>query len=103
MKNDVRKFVRTCHKCQLAKSERKKMHGHIETLTIPERKWQSISMDWVVFPNETLTRDAKEYNSIFVITDMATKMVHLILCNIHDTAEDTAHHFLDNVILYYTD
>ena len=98
---DVREFVRTCNKCQLAKSERKKMHGLLEPLTLPERKWQSISMDWVVLPNETLTRDAKEYNCILVITDRATKMKHLIPCNIHDTAEDTAHHFLDRVVRYH--
>ena len=48
MKPFVEEFVRTCPVCQKANSDRRGTQGAIKPLPLPIRKWQSISLDWVV-------------------------------------------------------
>ena len=55
-------------------------------------------MDWVVGLPE-LTRNGQLFNAILVVTDRATRMVHLIPTNAHETSEDTADLFLRNVVV----
>ena len=40
-------YVKTCHVCQVDKTERKKQVGLLQPLPIPERHWQCISMDFI--------------------------------------------------------
>ncbi|KAJ9512262.1 hypothetical protein QJQ45_012829 [Haematococcus lacustris] len=44
-------YVRSCHSCQVNKSSAKKPAGLLQPLPIPERPWDSVSMDLIVkFP-----------------------------------------------------
>ena len=47
MKEDVQAFVKTCHVCQVDNIERKKEVGLLQPLSIPERPWQCVSMDFI--------------------------------------------------------
>jgi hypothetical protein len=47
MKKDVAKFVYACLTCQKSKIEHQKSIGLMKPLSIPEWKWDSISMDFV--------------------------------------------------------
>lgn len=48
MEHDVEAYVKTCLVCQQDKVERKKDEGLLQPLTIPDRPFQSISMDFVL-------------------------------------------------------
>ncbi|XP_073222428.1 uncharacterized protein [Cicer arietinum] len=48
MKRDVAEFVYACLTCQKSKVEHQKPSGLMQPLNIPEWKWDSISMDFVV-------------------------------------------------------
>lgn len=51
MKKDVAEFMYACLTCQKSKIEYRKPSGLMQTLSILEWKWDSISMDFVVgFP-----------------------------------------------------
>ena len=57
MGDDVHAYVKSCLVFQLDKTEKKKMAGLLQLLSILERPWQSISMDFITgFPK------ACEYN-----------------------------------------
>ncbi|XP_044510183.1 uncharacterized protein LOC123228802 [Mangifera indica] len=47
LEEDVELYVRTCLVCQLDKTERQKQAGLLQPLPIPERPWESVSMDFV--------------------------------------------------------
>ena len=74
LKGDVLRYVRQCISCQRIKAERVKMPGELQPLDIPQMKWECISMDFVT----GLPKTQGGYDSIMVIVDMLTKVVHII-------------------------
>lgn len=74
MKREVAEFVSRCLICQKVKSEHKRPQGLVQPLDIPEWKWESISMDFIV----GLPRTQKGNNMIWVIVDRLTKAAHFI-------------------------
>jgi len=60
--------------------------------SIPERPWTHISADFI-----TKLPLAQGYNSILVVVDRLTKMVHFIPTTEKTSAEELARLFRDNV------
>lgn len=71
MRDTVQEFVNTCHSCARSKTKRHKPYGLLKPLPIPGGPWQWVSIDYV----EPLPV-SNGFNSILVIVDMFTKMVH---------------------------
>jgi hypothetical protein len=69
MKHETAHYVLECDTCQKVKADYMKPGGLLQHLSIPDWKWDDISMDFIVdFP---LT--ARKYNSIWEIMDQLTK------------------------------
>ena len=74
MKKDVAEFVARCLTCQQVKVEHQRPAGKLQSLDVPEWKWEKITMDFVV----GLPRTPKGYESIWVIVDRLTKSAHFL-------------------------
>ena len=48
MRKDVDRFVSNCHVCRRSKSTRHAPYGVLRPLSVPERPWQHISVDFVM-------------------------------------------------------
>ena len=97
MKVLITEFVRACRVCQHIKPDRRGEQGLLQPLKLPTRKWQSISLDWVLGLPEVI-RNGLIFNAILVVTDRATRMVHLIPTSKNEKAQDTAELLLRNII-----
>jgi hypothetical protein len=75
MRTEVVKFVNRCRICQHAKGTRQDT-GLYQSLSILERPWDAISMDFVL----GLPRTQRGCDSIFVVVDRFSKMTHFIPC-----------------------
>nr|AAC26240.1 contains similarity to reverse transcriptases (PFam: rvt.hmm, score: 116.22) [Arabidopsis thaliana] len=73
MKRDVANWVAECDVCQLVKAEHQVPGGVLQSLPIPEWKWDFITMDFVVGLPVSRTKDA-----IWVIVDRLTKSAHFL-------------------------
>ena len=92
LRDFVKKYCKSCTVCMWAKPQWHKPYGLLKQLPIPERPWNSISMDFI----ETLpTSDGS--NSILVIVDRLTKQGIFIPTTIHCTSEDLATLFILHV------
>ncbi|KAJ9524152.1 hypothetical protein QJQ45_004880 [Haematococcus lacustris] len=60
---NVKSYVRSCHSCQVNKSSAKKPAGLLQPLPIPERPWDSVSMDLIV---KLPASGPNKYDSILV-------------------------------------
>ena len=88
----VKKYVKSCTTCMRAKPQRHKPYGLLKQLPIPERPWNSISMDFI----ETLPTSSG-YDAILVIVDRLSKQGIFIPTTIHCTSEDLALIFIMHV------
>ena len=68
MKKDVAEFVSRCLICQQVKDEHQKPAGLLQSLPIPQWKWERITIDFVV----GLPRFQSGYDAIWVIVDRLT-------------------------------
>jgi hypothetical protein len=73
-KRDIAAHVVVCDVCQRVKAKHQRPAGLLHPLKVPKWKWEEIGMDFIV----GLPRTPKGYDSIWVIVDMLTKVVHFI-------------------------
>jgi hypothetical protein len=74
MKREVARYVSECDTYQKVKANYMKLGGLLQPLSIPEWKWDDISMDFIV----GLPLTAHKFDSIRVIMDRLSKSAHFI-------------------------
>jgi len=89
---EVKRYVEGCDACQRNKNRTEQPAGKLMPNSIPERPWTHISADFI-----TKLPLAQGYDSILVVVDRLTKMVHFIPTTEKTSAERLARLFRDNV------
>jgi hypothetical protein len=74
MKREIAEYVARCDSCQRIKAEHQIPTSLLQTLQIPQLKWDEIGMDFIV----GLPRTRAGYDSIWVVVDRLTKVAHFI-------------------------
>lgn len=90
---DVENYCAGCMTCQTSKDGRTKQLGDPQPLELPERRWGSVSVDFVTH----LPTTKRGFDSITTFVDRFSKRIHLVPSRTTDTAEDTAIAFFENV------
>ena len=73
LRDSVKSYIKSCTTCMCSKSQRHHPYGLLKQLLIPERPWNSISMDFI----EKLPMSDSS-NTILVIIDCLTKQLIFI-------------------------
>ncbi|XP_075475665.1 uncharacterized protein LOC142509043 [Primulina tabacum] len=94
MKSDIAKFISECLTCQQVKIEHQRPAGTLQSLPIPQWKWEHITMDFVT----GLPRTPKGYNSIWVIVDRLTKSAHFLLVKTTFTMKQYAEVYVAEIV-----
>ena len=100
MRAYVEAYVSSCDVCARSKAERHKPYGTLRSLTVPERRWQSISLDLIIAlpPSADPVRSGTQpYDSIWVVVDRLTKMTHLVPTYEALSSEDMAYMYIEHV------
>ena len=72
IKEDIKKYVQGCFKCQQNKVQHQRKSGELHPLNIPQGPWQEISIDVI-----GLLPKSNGMDTIIVIVDRFTKMIRL--------------------------
>lgn len=90
--SDVKQFIRECLRCQQTKTFPAKPLGLLTPNPIPIAPWENLSVDLIVgLP------DSQGFDSILVIVDRFTKMIHALPTMSTITSEGVAKLYRDNV------
>jgi len=89
---EVKRYVEGCNACQRNKNRTEQPAGKLMPNSILEKPWTHISADFI-----TKLPLVQEYDSILVVVDWLTKMVHFIPTTEKTSAEGLARLFRDNV------
>jgi hypothetical protein len=93
---DTRSFCETCIMCKRSKSSTQKPYGLLHSLNPPSQPWEVIWINFVGPLPESKNRDGV-FNSITVVIDLLTGMVHLIPSRINYTARQIAELMFESI------
>ncbi|KAL5775964.1 hypothetical protein ACOSP7_013524 [Xanthoceras sorbifolium] len=96
MRDDIEAYVKTCLVCQQDKNEQQSPGGLLEPLPIPERPWESVTMDFI-----SALPKSDGCGSIMVVVDRFSKYATFIAAPTDCTAEQAARLFLRDVVKYW--
>ncbi|KAK5772151.1 hypothetical protein PVK06_048424 [Gossypium arboreum] len=74
MKRDISDFVSRCLICQQVKAEHQVPSGLLQPITIPEWKWDRVTIDFV----SGLPLSASKKDAVWVVVDRLTKSAHFV-------------------------
>ncbi|KAL0431633.1 UNVERIFIED_CONTAM: hypothetical protein Sradi_0789300 [Sesamum radiatum] len=94
MKKDVAEFVAKCMTCQQVKAEHQAPAGKLRPLSIPEWKWEKITMDFVV----GLPHTFRKHDAIWVIVDRLTKSAHFLPIRHGDSLDKLAELYVAEIV-----
>jgi hypothetical protein len=93
MKREIAEYIARCVECQKVKAEHRHPAGLMHPLTIPEWKWEVVTMDFIT----RLPRTGKLHDSIMVVVDKLTKAAHFIPLKTTHKAADVVDIFMKEV------
>jgi hypothetical protein len=94
MKREIAQLVEQCLTCQQVKVEHQRPSGLLQSLPIPEWKWEHISMDFV----SGLPRSPKGHDAIWVIVDRLTKSAHFIPIRMNYSLDQLAQLYIEEIV-----
>jgi hypothetical protein len=77
MNREAAHYISECNTCQKVKADYMKPGGLLQLLSIPEWKWDNISMDFIICSPMI----ARMFDSIWEIVDRLSKSAHFIPIN----------------------
>ncbi|KAL0533465.1 hypothetical protein IC582_030305 [Cucumis melo] len=95
MKREVAEFVSKCLVCQQVKAPRQKPAGLLQPLSVPEWKWENVSMDFIT----RLPRTLRGFIVIWVVVDRLTKSAHFVSGKSTYTASEWAQLYMSEIVL----
>ncbi|KAL0539845.1 hypothetical protein IC582_024066 [Cucumis melo] len=94
MKREVAEIVSKCLVCQQVKAARQKPAGLLQPLSIPEWKWENVSMDFIT----GLPRTLRGFTVIWVVVDRLTKSAHFVPGKSTYTASKWAQLYMSEIV-----
>jgi hypothetical protein len=94
MKRETARYVSECDTCRKFKASYMKPGGLLQPLSIPEWKWDDISMDF----NVGLPLMSHKFDSIWVIVDRLSKSAHFIHVHTNYSVQKYAEIYIARVL-----
>ena len=101
LRRDVESYVRGCDVCLASKAVKHKLYGDLQSLPILTHWWKYLFMDFVTGLPLFAAWKSNSYNSILIIIDRLTKMVHYEPVKVTIDAPGLTEVIIDVVVWYH--
>nr|GEY15516.1 reverse transcriptase domain-containing protein [Tanacetum cinerariifolium] len=95
MKANIATYVSKCLTCVRVKAEHQRPSGLLVQPTIPEWKWDNITMDFIT----KLPKSSQGFDSIWVIVDRLTNSAHFLPIRDNDPLDKLARLYLNRIVV----
>jgi len=97
MKKDIVDYIVRCMEGQRVKAEHRHPTGLLQPLSIPEKKWEVVTIDFII----KLPRTARQHDSIMVVVDKLTKDTHFIPMKLSDKTTNNAEIYMKEIAILH--
>ena len=101
LRHDVDDYVKGCDVCLASKTVRHKPYDNLQSLPVPTHRWKDLSMDFVTGLPISTDWKGDNYDSILVIVNRLTKMVHYEPVKVTIDAPGLAEVIIDVVVRHH--
>ena len=101
LRHDVEDYVKGCNVCLASKAVRHKPYGDLQSLPISTHCWKDLLIDFVTSLPMSTDWKKDSYNSILVIVDWLTKIVHYESVKVTIDAPGLAEVIINVVVRHY--
>ncbi len=101
LRQDVEAYVKRCDVCLASKAVRHKPYGDLQSLPVPTHRWKNLSMDFITGLLISADWKGDSYDSILVIVDRLTKMVHYVPVKVTINTPGLAKVIIDVVVRHH--
>ena len=93
--------MRRCNVCLASKAVRHKLYGNLQSLPVTTYRWKDLLIDFVTGLPISTDWKGDSYDSILVIVDWLTKMVHYKLVKVTINASGLAEVIINMVVRHH--
>ena len=101
LRTDVEAYIKACDVCLASKVVRHKPYGDLQSLPMPTHRWMNFSIDLATGLPVSTNWKVEIYDSILVIVDRLTKMVHYKPVKVRIDAPGLAEVIIDVVVRHH--
>ena len=101
LRKDVKAYIKGCDVCLALKAVKHKPYSNLQALPVSTYQWKDLSMHFVTGLPISTHRKGKSYDSILVIVNRLTKMVHYEPVKVTIDAPGLAEVILDVVVRHH--
>ncbi len=101
LRRNVEAYVKGCDVCLASKAIRHKPYGDLQLLPIPTHLWKDLPIDFVTGLLISVDWKGDSYDSILVIVDRLTKMIHYELVKVTIDTPGLAEVIIDVVVRHH--
>ncbi len=101
VRHNVEEYVKASDVCPASKAIRHKLYGDLQLLPVPTHRWKNPSIDFVTGLPVSTNWKSETYDSILVIVDRLTKMVHWKPVKVTIDAYSLAEVIIDMVVRHH--
>jgi hypothetical protein len=94
MRKSIQQYIKQCESCQANKASHQLPIGLLQSLDIPGKRWETVSMDLIT----KLPTTRRGNDAIIVFVDKFSKMAHYAATITTCTAVDVARIFFDTIV-----
>ena len=94
MKREIADFVSRCLVCQQIKAEHQRPSGTLQPLSIPEWKWEHVTMDFVT----GLPRTRSGNDVVWIIVDRLSKSAYVLSIRMTISMSELAELYIDEIV-----
>ncbi|GKD61874.1 putative reverse transcriptase domain-containing protein, partial [Tanacetum coccineum] len=94
LRSDIATYVSKCLTCARVKAEHQRPSGLLVQPSIPEWKWDNITMDFIT----KLPKSSHGFDTIWVIADRLTKSAHFLPIRENDPLDKLARLYLNRIV-----